>query len=233
MSKKDDAVRRLAEQILAGEHDEKEKLPSERELGNVLDISLSRTTARSVYEELRGQGLVVPAERSGWKIRKIDARVITVSEAAGPESGGTLESVTHVTVWTGPVPQEIQSRLKLRDDDQVVVRESLVLDDGTEVALRTLWVPMSIAAGTVIMQAGKQDSPARMLAKAGHPATGTPKDMIRPRVAVKEERERLHVPERTACTDWIRVHQDADGTPLAVEQFLIPGDRAAIEGTFS
>jgi len=225
--KKDRIVEVLRDEIDAGLYDGK-KLPSERDLRERFEVA--RTTVRAAYVDLRSEGKIVAAGRSGYRPRKTDPRVITAAAAAGPENGGDLDAVTHVAVWNSPVPQEIANRLQLADGEDVIVRESLVLDGDVEVMLRAAWFPMRIAEGTPIAHAVQQDSPRQLLADAGYPPSGKSRPMIRARLATSSEAERLRLPDVTPCTDWIRVYRDKSGKPLAVEQILIPGDRAALEG---
>ena len=237
----------LEARILSGEFGADGKLPSEAELCE--QYKVSRITVRPALSQLIDRGLVASSARQGYFVRQVKPIVLRL-DAPGPEDGGgespaagswdsavladgrqpRTEVQVRVLGPGDPAPAEVLTRLKLSAEDLVVMRDRTCYVDDVPYMLHRSWYPEPVAAGTALMRAALQPADGGLLAAIGRPAAGPPDDYVRARMATPEEADRLRLPRVTPCLDLLRTRFDKDGTPLAVSQSLMPGDRIALAG---
>ena len=159
--------RQIADQLRAaidrGDLVPGDKLPSEARL--IEHYEVARMTARQAIQELRSEGRVVAEQGRGVFVRQpVQVRRLASERFArrhrkaglaafGVEAGktGFTPRVDQLEVSTASPPDEIRDRLRLGDDEDVVVRSRRYLADGQPVETAVSYVPASIAAGSPII----------------------------------------------------------------------------------
>jgi GntR family transcriptional regulator len=139
-------VKQLMEKIQTKELKPGDKLPSERELAEELNVS--RITARMAVMELMENGLLYREQGRGTFIAHSKRRSIQgfTSFTEDMLSRG-LQPSTRVLVQEVVLQEEMQKALKLRSDEKVVHIHRLRLADGQPVALQTSYLPYKICPG--------------------------------------------------------------------------------------
>ena len=117
-------------------------------------LSASRSTVRTVLQQLADEGLVSRDRRTGtapsWSatVFAID-RLMTLGEFAQTQSTSLTGQVLEVAVM--PAPGLIGDRLRLDDDGWVVMVESLLLCDSSPIAISVSYVGLDAAERVAAM----------------------------------------------------------------------------------
>jgi GntR family transcriptional regulator len=224
--------RQIADQLRAaidaGELRPGERLPSEAELTR--HYSVARMTARQAIQELRSEGRVVAEHGRGVFVRtpapvrrlasdrfarkhRAAGRAAFLAEAdkAGAAAGVDQIEVTHATV-TG----DVRERLRLAEDDSVVVRSRRYLLDARPIEVAVSYLPASIADGTPIEE--PNPGPGGIYARledAGHTLDHFTEE-VTARMPTTDERRRLELPDGVPVLVVVRTAFDTEGTPVEV-----------------
>jgi GntR family transcriptional regulator len=150
--------------IARGRLREGDQLPSEAEL--MERYGVARMTIRNAIKLLEGEGLVtaehgrgvyvrsrppvkrLASDRFARRHRKEGKAAFTVE---AEQVGGTPK-VDHLKVTEARPPAEIAERLKLSNDDAVIVRSRRYLLDGRPVETAVSYIPADLARGTPISE---------------------------------------------------------------------------------
>lgn len=227
----------LRKRIADGEFNDGEgKLPSETDL--VREYGRSKIVIRDVLRRLAAEGLIVSHERRGHFVRRIDPVTVSASGAwpdDGQARGKPPRTEVQVRIVGGPddpVPADVAARLGVSPTAQVVLRTRTCYLGDQPYLLWPSWYHVDVAVGTPLMRAADQAAPEGLLAAMGITATPVD-DYLRARMATAEETARLRLPPVTAVMTWTRTLVDAGGTPVAVQEAVMPGDRVALTATIT
>ena len=224
--------RQIADQLRAaidaGELRPGERLPSEAELTR--HYSVARMTARQAIQELRSEGRVVAEHGRGVFVRtpapvrrlasdrfarkhREAGRAAFLAEAdkAGAAAGVDQIEVTHTTVTA-----DVRERLRLAEDDSVVVRSRRYLLDARPIEVAVSYLPASIADGTPIEE--PNPGPGGIYARledAGHTLDHFTEE-VTARMPTTDERRRLELPDGVPVLVVVRTAFDTEGTPVEV-----------------
>ena len=133
------------------------------------------------------------------------------NEAAARGRVGTQQLLAVETVRPD---RHIRVALDLGDNDQVVVRRRLILEDGRPVERADSYYPAQLTAGTPLAESGKiRGGAIAVLAKLGHtPAAST--DHITADKPTEADYELLQVDRQEPILVLYRLRRDANGTPV-------------------
>lgn len=224
--------RQIADQLRAaidrGDLVAGDKLPSEAEL--IEHYGVARMTVRQAVQELRNEGRVVAEHGRGTFVRQpVQVRRLASERFARRhrEAGlaafsveaqktGFTPNVDQLEVSTGAATAEIRDRLRLADDEDVVVRSRRYLADGQPVETAVSYLPASIAAGSRIVEA--DTGPGGIYARLED--MGFELDHFTEEVSARmpsaEERRRLQLTDGVPVVVLVRTAYDTTGRPLEV-----------------
>ena len=224
--------RQIADQLRAaidrGELVAGEKLPSEAAL--IEHYAVARMTARQAIQELRNEGRVVAEQGRGTFVREpvhvrrlASERFARRHRQAGlaafsveAEKIGFVPTVDQLEVSTAAPSSEIRDRLRLGDDDQVVVRSRRYLADGQPVETAVSYLPESVAAGTAIAEpdTGPGGIYARLEDQGFELDHFT--EEVSARMPTADERRRLQLTDGVPVVVLVRTAYDTTGRALEV-----------------
>ncbi|MGW5050647.1 GntR family transcriptional regulator [Actinokineospora sp. NPDC004072] len=156
------AYRRIAklyrDKIISGDLQDGEKLPSERELCALHEVST--ITARAAVNLLREWGLAQGVRGKGVFVRRLATltriapqRYFRSQEARTyvreAEASGVDVNVEHETSKR-EAPREIARRLGITEGDPVTATSYFIRMGGTPVTMSVAWEPLAITGGTAI-----------------------------------------------------------------------------------
>jgi GntR family transcriptional regulator len=205
-----------------------DKLPSEAEL--IEHYGVARMTVRQAVQELRNEGRVVAEHGRGTFVRQpVQVRRLASERFARRhrEAGlaafsveaqktGFTPNVDQLEVSTGPAPAEIRDRLRLADDEEVVVRSRRYLADGQPVETAVSYLPASVAAGSRIVE--PDTGPGGIYARLEDMGfeLGHFTEEVSARMPTAEERRRLQLTDGVPVVVLVRTAYDTSGRPLEV-----------------
>jgi GntR family transcriptional regulator len=214
--------------IEAGQLRPGDRLPSEADLTG--HYGVARMTARQAIQELRAEGRVIAEQGRGVYVRELapvrrlaSDRFARQHREAGKaaflaetEKAGARPTVDEITVTTATPSPDVRERLGLGEDDQVVTRSRRYLADGHPIELAVSSLPLSIAAGTPIVEANP--GPGGIYARledAGHVLDHFVEE-VTARMPSAEERRRLGLPDGVPVLVVVRTAYDTTGCPVEV-----------------
>ena len=205
-----------------------DKLPSEAAL--MEHYQVARMTARQAIQELRSEGRVVAEQGRGVFVRQpvqvrrlASERFARRHREAGlaafgveAEKTGFTPRVDQLRVSTDAAGPEIRNRLRLAEDEQVVVRSRRYLADGQPVETAVSYLPASIAAGSAIVDddTGPGGIYAR-LEEMGHELDHFIEE-VSARMPTADERRRLSLTDGVPVIVLVRTAYDTAGRPVEV-----------------
>ena len=224
--------RQIADQLRAaierGELRAGDRLPSEAVL--IRHYGVARMTVRQAIQELRTEGRVVAEHGRGVFVRQpapvrrlASDRFLRRHREAGQaaflaeaDKSGVRPRVDQIEVTKAPPPDDVRERLRLSDDEQVVVRSRRYLADDRPVETAVSYVPVSVAEGTAITEVntGPGGIYAR-LEEAGH-ELGHFTEEVTARMPTADERRRLELAGGVPVLVVVRTAYDTAGQPLEV-----------------
>lgn len=129
-------------------------------------------------------------------------------------SRGRVGTQKLLAVETLTPDRRIRAALNLGDDDQVVVRRRLILEDGQPIELADSYYPAQLATGTPLAQGRKiRGGAIAVLAQLGHTPTVST-DHITADQPTDVDRQVLRVNEHEPMLVLHRLSRDANGTPV-------------------
>lgn len=218
----------LRDAIDRGELRPGDRLPSEAELTR--HYSVARMTARQAIQELRTEGRVVAEHGRGVFVR-LPAPVRRLASdrfarkhreagqaafLAEAEKAGVRPQVDQIEVATAPPSSDVRERLRLGDDDAVLVRSRRYLADDRPIEVAVSYLPAGIAEGTPIAEVntGPGGIYAR-LEEAGHTLDHFVEE-VTARMPTNDERRRLELPDGVPVLVVVRTAFDTAGRPVEV-----------------
>lgn len=226
----------LREKISTGHYPTGERLPSEREL--VESYGVSRPTIREAVNVLRTEGIVTAEHGRGVFVRPPSAihrlsRSRLSREARERNQGAFLADAaargftpsSSVKVSFEAADQRIADFLGIDQGDEITVRDRVMRGNGLVVQLAVSRLPRTITRGTAIEQVdtGPGGAYAR-LEEAGH-TIGSYVEHVGARMPTPAEASVLQLTEGTPVITITRVAYQDDGTPLEINDMVLPADR--------
>jgi GntR family transcriptional regulator len=216
--------------IARGEYSAETRLPGENDL--MRQYQVARMTARQALAQLINEGLAIARKGSGVYVREfrpiLRASVSRLS-ARGWGSGRSIWSadahnrnlsVDQVEVRRAEPPDRIRLLLDLPDDPDagVVTRSRRYVLDGKPVLLSISYLPVELAAGTMIeyKDVGPGGVYARLRELGYAPARF--REDLRSRMPEPAETDRLELPPGTPVIDIARTAYTADGQIVEVNE---------------
>lgn len=215
--------------IQRGQYAPGDRLPGENDL--MRDYDVARMTARQALAVLINEGVADPQKGRGVFVREFRPLIRQGVQRLSAATWGTGRSV-----WSGDLDErelrvdQVQVRRETPpdricvllgldgEDASVVVRSRRFVLDGKPVLLSTAYIPIDLAAGTLIEQAdtGPGGTYAR-LAEAGHAPAHFRED-LRARMPDADETEKLAMGPGVPVVDITRTALDAGGRPVEVNE---------------
>lgn len=224
--------RQIADHLRAaierGELQPGDRLPSEATL--MAHYHVARMTARQAIQELRGEGTVVSEQGRGVFVRQAPPVRRIASErfdrrhreaglaafSADAATSGFTPRVDQIEVSRALPPPEIRKRLRLPEDESVVVRSRRYSADGRPVEIAVSYIPADIADGTRI--ADPDSGPGGIYARLeeiGH-ALDRFTEEVSARMPTAAERRRLDLSSGTPVITLVRTAFDVADRPVEV-----------------
>ena len=204
-----------------------EKLPSEAEL--IDHFGVARMTARQAIQELRGEGLVVAEHGRGVFVRpqppvrrlasdrfarrhRAEGKAAFIAEG---EKVGYVPAVDRIRVTRAKAGQQMAEHLRLRPEDDVIVRARRYLANGRPVEIATSYIPLVFGQGTKIEEpdSGPGGIYAR-LEESGHLLARFTEE-VGARMPTADERAELEIGSGTPVLTVLRTAYDT--SDIAVE----------------
>lgn len=218
----------LRDAISSGQLGAGERLPSEAAL--IEHFGVARMTVRQAVQDLRAEGLVISEHGRGVFVRPAPPirrlasdRFARQHRASGKaaftveaEKSGYTPQVDNITVSREKPDSVVAERLRLTNDDEVVVRSRRYLADGKPVETATSYIPASFAQGTKIEQTdtGPGGIYAR-LEEAGHTLARFTEE-VGARMPTPEERRALQLPAGAPVLTVVRTAYDTNDAAVEV-----------------
>jgi GntR family transcriptional regulator len=214
--------------IEAGQLRPGDKLPSESDLTG--HYGVARMTARQAIQELRAEGRVIAEQGRGVYVREpapvrrlASDRFARKHRDAGKaaflaetEKAGVRPTIDEIVVATAFPSPGVRERLALSEGDEVVTRSRRYLADGRPIELAVSSLPLSIAAGTPIVE--PNPGPGGIYARledAGHVLDHFVEE-VTARMPSAEERRRLNLPDGVPVLVVVRTAYDTTGRAVEV-----------------
>ena len=217
---------RAEARIRSGEWTPGTRLPPERELCRILDVS--RSTLRLALAELEERGLITRHQGRGTFVarRRIEADATSYfTIGAALRAGGRELDTKVVKVETSPASRTIAADLGILPGDPVVHLERLRSLDREPLLLETSNLPVAL-----FPELGRQDLEHRSLYEILHDVYGhepsAATETLEPVMLTPHEAAQLGVGRHTPALLIRRVSVDTAGTPIEVTQALLRGDRS-------
>ncbi|RLL68901.1 GntR family transcriptional regulator [Streptomyces sp. Z26] len=218
--------------IMDGTYPSGQPLPSEESLAK--QFGVTRPTVRQGIAELRASGLVeVMAGRGGF-VRSPHARPsITRPRGVRREPDGGYVEADGLR-WTNaeePVATRTDAPVAIADLLRVPPGEPLYTYDALQTAdngllrqLHRTYVPFSVLVGTEYEEKAPPPAPALYgaMEQLGHELHFT--EYVRTRMPQPDQSEALRLSDGVPIIHILRVTLDATSTPLALEEFHVPGN---------
>ncbi|WP_206074465.1 GntR family transcriptional regulator [Antribacter gilvus] len=220
--------------IRSGTYQPGDRLPSEAAL--MASYGVARMTARHGLSMLKDEGLTVTRHGSGVFVRAFEPMVRDSTAQSAPDDvpvdpAALRAEVRNVTPEADPTP-EVRELLGLADGEKVAVREFRHVRDRKPVLLATSSVPVTIAAGTPIVdpESGPGGTHAR-LADAGHAPVRFREDVVGRMPTIEEIRE-LRIEPGTPVLAVTRTAYDAEGTAVEVAEIVLDAGEFVVRYDF-
>jgi DNA-binding GntR family transcriptional regulator len=232
---------RLRRDILDGTLTPGSYLPSEKDLQG--EQGVSRGTVRRALSELIAEGLIVSRNGRGHQVRRSMPLVWCASDperhdgsATGPSDVWSrcvrvqgYEPSERITAEIGYADERIAGWLDVAPGEPVSIRRRRRHIGAMPYSIADSFYPRSIVAGTEIELPGDvHPGIYAVFARLGRAWVRTT-DRWTPRAPTREEAVTLAIPRGVAVAEVARRSFDADGIPVRLSLFILPGDRHYIE----
>ncbi|MFE9405979.1 GntR family transcriptional regulator [Streptomyces sp. NPDC006530] len=232
----------LREAIQAGEYGPGDRLPGENDL--MAAHGVARMTARQALGVLRDEGIAEARKGAGVFVRSFRPlrrqgiqRLAQEQWGSGrsiwsTDTGDRALEVDQVSISEEPVPEHIAAVLEMGEGEAVCVRRRRFVLDGKPVLLATSYLPMSVVAGSAIIQedTGPGGVYAR-LAELGHGPVRF-REEVRSRMPSKDEAARLSMASGTPVILICRTAFAAEGRPVEVNEMTLDAASYVLEYDF-
>ncbi len=213
-----------------------DQLPSESQL--MEHYGVARMTIRNALRVLQDEGLITAEHGRGVYVRarppvrrlasdrfaqrhRKDGKAAFTVEA---EQAGATPLVDMIKVREARPAADIAERLRLTDDDRVVVRSRRYSLDGRPVETATSYIPADLASGTPI--ADPNPGPGGIYARleeAGHTLERFTEE-VTARMPTPEETRALALPPGVPVFRLVRTAYDITGRPVEVCDTIMAAD---------
>jgi GntR family transcriptional regulator, phosphonate transport system regulatory protein len=219
---------RLETEIVSGRLAPGMRLPTETEMA--AQYQVNRHTVRRALGELGRKGLVHAAPRRGTFVTKP-----RIAYPVGPQSrfsenikrAGRLPAGKLFSCHLGQAPAEMATWLGIAQVSEVVEIRVLRLANDVPIALVTSWLPADRFSriGNIFAHVG---SFSKAFARMGIKRFRRTRTRITSRLATKEERELLSVPNGAVILLIETLDVDLDGEPIAGSRAVFAADRVEL-----
>jgi GntR family transcriptional regulator len=226
----------LRDAIGRGSLGQGDQLPSEAQL--VSHYGVTRATARNALRLLQDEGLATAEHGRGVYVRtrppvrrlasdrfsqrhRKEGKAAFLAEA---EQAAATPGVDMIKVKEGRTPADIADRLRIGDDDRVVIRSRRYSLDGRPVETAVSYIPADLAKGTPI--ADPNPGPGGIYARLeeqGHTLERFTED-VTARMPTPEETRALGLPAGVPVFRLIRTAYDMDGRAVEVCDTVMAAD---------
>ncbi|HEX6451231.1 MAG TPA: GntR family transcriptional regulator [Trebonia sp.] len=236
----------IQRQIDEGELERGQQLPTELELRETFNAS--RNTVRDAIKRLANLGLVETRPGQGTFVTaKVDPFVTILSGdpdpennkgSVDPESASYLSEVAerHRKASRGkprveiqkPAPLEVMLRLRVGEEDQVIVRHEERFIDGIPWSLMTSFYPMTLVtqgATNLLIADDIAEGTVKYLAKALDLKQASYRDWITGRAPDDYEQKFFDISHAASVFELYRTGFDQNGEPMRVTVSIFPVDR--------
>ncbi|GAA3730763.1 DNA-binding GntR family transcriptional regulator [Spinactinospora alkalitolerans] len=226
-------VQAVQERIEDGTYPVGEMLPSESRM--VREFGAGRSTVVRALQILSMRGWIEREHGRGSFVKGVPEQSAERSHA-GASAFDAAENPkgSRITgVGRASTPATVADALKLPENSPAIMRQRVILDDGSPSELVTLWFPLDVASGTDLaeehvisigvrehLQAVKQLRPARI------------SERLSARLATEQERELLQLDSGTPVLGVIASILDASEGVIAVADVVLPGDLHELEDNY-
>lgn len=232
---------RLRRDIISGTIPPGAYLPSEVTL--VAEQGVSRGTVRRAIDELIAEGLVVSQNGRGHRVHQFSKLVWRASDPernTGSPSGPSDAWSRSVREQGHEPSEEITAEIAYADDnvarwlhieprEPVSVRRRLRFVGGAPYSTADSYYPRAIVMGTEVELPGDvQPGIYAVFDRLGRSWVRTLDSWIS-RAPTRDESAQLKIPRGVSVAEVVRRSFDADGIPVRLSLFVLPGDRHLIE----
>lgn len=226
----------IRSKITDGRYAPGSRLPSEREL--VDSYGVSRPTVRDAVNLLRAEGIVSAEHGRGVFVRP-PATIHRIarsrlSRAGRAENKGAFMAdaaakgftpSTSVRIRFEPADERVASYLQIQPGHEVTVRDRVMRANGLVVQLAVSRLNRELTRGTAIeeVDTGKGGAYAR-LEETGH-TIGSYAEHVGARMPTPDELSTLQLGQGMPVVTVTRVAYRDDGTPLEMNDMVLPADR--------
>lgn len=201
----------LRAQIMAGEFEPGEQLPSTADLVERFDVA--GTTIQKALGILKDEGFLMSRQGKGVFVRDRQPLRVPATAYFAPSPGGYSYEILDVAEVAPPA--EVAQELGLGEGELAVLRKRLMRHGGDPVELDYSYYPAALAHGTPLARNGRiRGGSPRVLAELGYPHDGF-EDRVSSRMPTSEEIEVLDLPEVPVIRQF-RVMRSATGRVVEV-----------------
>jgi GntR family transcriptional regulator len=217
---------RAEARIRSGQWAPGSRLPSERELCEILDVS--RATLRQALAELEERGLISRHQGRGTFVARPRLQAplsgfFSISEALRARGMTVLTRVLGVTVVDAS--RQLSADLACLPGDALVRLERLRLVDDEPLVLETSHLPEALFPGLVDADFVTRSLYDILREDYGH-AVSDATEMLEPVITTARESALLGIPGQTPALLTRRVTSDTNGSIVELGQALLRGDRS-------
>ncbi len=227
---------RLRRALAEGQWTPGDQLPSANDLAQ--RWGATRTTVQSAIEALRREGLLYTQQGRGAFVRELaPQREFEIRHSrwrTGPlidpvlQDSGIVPRFRLINVGLEHASPEIATRLGLSDDDdRVLARRFLMLDDEVPLELLASFFVYHLAATTRLADPSPMPS-YHVLRQELSIQVGSVVQDLRARMPTPDEARHLELGEGDAVLHIFRTAYDVNGSPVNVLEALLPGHRHVI-----
>ncbi|MBB6471671.1 GntR family transcriptional regulator [Sphaerisporangium rubeum] len=227
-------IAEMERRIESGEYPPGSPLPSEHQL--MSEFGMARPTVVKALGVLRDNGWIITQQGKGRFVRGRPALAAGQHPRTGREllERREIPSVTRlVSVGLVKAPRRIAAYLGQDAGASVLLRKTVVDQDGQPSEIVAVWLPPQVAEGTALAASKELSQGVRRQVES---VAGVGLDHIVEHLTArnpdKEERELLGVGASAALLDLYAVACDATGKAWVVLQTVLPGDRHELEDAY-
>ncbi len=196
-------------------------LPTEAQLGERFDAS--RSTVRKALQVLRGEGLIVSRQGSGWRVTPTVPRMRLRVQASG-EQGSEL---TAIACRHAVASNAVVSRFRIPAGSELLLVERVAVAAGVIVHRSETWFAPQVAPG-LDHQRAKTEPPALLLSRLGHPIAGF-EQFAEAVLSDTRDEEVVGVPPNSPILRVTRVALGENGLPLFLSLHRHPGSSTRVD----
>lgn len=228
-------IQELQRQIDSGDYPPGSLLPSEHQLSEMFHVA--RATVARALQILRQDGWIVTQQGRGSFARGrppwIGPKSSPKADEAGLDRDESKESGGPVEIGLRVPPPRISELLSRDSKEAVLVRRRLIRCDTDASELVTWWIPAELADDTHLVNPRPiRGGVLAHLAQRKGVRVHHVVEQISARHPTAREMRLLSVDESAAMLAMYIAACDADGTPIAVLQVVMPGSKETIENVY-